>query len=301
MALPPYKYDFMNTCNGAMNPSTQHIAGTGLALFFKRHLFMRLMSVFKWDVPEEWPKNYFQSLLFGYGYFAVVKTDKFGVIPQYCTLSGYDVFYQPKTALIANPLLQGIQSPQIGKDCELVRLCPDYGSAWDLVDYYGDIMALIAESMGMNLTNSKLAYAFAAADKASAESFKKLYDQVQSGDPAVFYDKRLMNQDGSRAWDSFLGNLKQNYICGDLQLLMEQMNDDFDAWIGIPNANVRKNAHILQDELHANDTSTYATASMWLETLKNSCERVNAMFDIDISVDWRNPPADEYEGMGVEE
>lgn len=293
-ALPPYKYDFINTYSGAQNPSTQHISNTGLAAFFKRHLFMRLLSVFEWTTPETWPKNYYQSLLFGFGFFAVIRTDKFGVIPQYCTLSGYDVFYQPTHALIANPLIRTPLDPRIGKECELMRLCPDYGSAWDLVDYYGDMMALIAEAQGMNVTNSKLAYAFAASDKGAAESFKKLFDQVQSGNTAVFYDKKLLNADGSRAWDAFLGNVKQNYIGGELQQLLEQMGDDFDAWIGIPNANVRKKAHVLEDELHANDASTYTTADMWLETLQESCKRVNEMFGTDIWVDWRNKPEDGY-------
>ena len=64
-----------------------------------------------------------------------------------------------------------------------------------------------AEAQGMNVTNSKLAYAFAASDKGAAESFKKLFDQVQSGNTAVFYDKKLLNADGSRAWDAFLGNV----------------------------------------------------------------------------------------------
>ena len=295
-AIAPYKYDFINTYNGAQNPSTVHVSNTGLAAFFKRYLMQRLMSVFVWDVPEEWPRNYLNAAVFGFGCFAIVETDRFGVIPQICTLSGYDVFYQPSHALIAHPLVEVPEDPRIGRDCALVRLSPDYGGAWDLVDYYGDMMALTAETMGMNVTNSKLSYAFAASDKQGAESFKKLFDQVQSGNVAVFFDKKLFGPDGSRQWDSFLGDVGRNYIADKLQLLMEQMGDDFDAWVGIPNANVRKKAHVLEDELHANDQSTYTMADMWLETLREGLDQANAMFGMNLGIDWRVKPGEEMGG-----
>ena len=47
-------------------------------------------------------------------------TDKFGTIFQPCGLYGYDVFYRPTHAVIANPLLKGEPRPRIAKECELL-------------------------------------------------------------------------------------------------------------------------------------------------------------------------------------
>lgn len=296
----PYKYDDINLYNSRLSPSVYQVSGSGLANLFKRHLFNRLQSVFEFQgVPETWATNYYMFLLMGWGYFVVLDTEKYGVIPQNGTLSGYNVFYQPYSVIVANPLLPKVSELVIGKDCEIVRLAPDWRGAWDLVDYYGDCMALIAETLGMNITNSKLSYAFTADSKQAAESFKKLYDKVQAGEPAVVFDKKLFGVEGEKRFDSFLGNVRQNFIASDLQTLMEQMGDDFDAWVGIPNNNVRKNAHVLQDELHANDVSTYSAASLWLQTIRESLCKVNKMFGLSISCDFRFKP--EFEGGETDE
>ena len=135
----PYYYDYINKQNSTVKPSTVHIHNTGLSMFFKRYLLQRAISVFKWKLPETWSKDYFLYSLYCWGYVAIVNTDKFGVIPQACGLSGYDVFYQPTNAIIANPLLRGTLQPKIGKECTLIKLQPDYGNVMGLVDYYGDL------------------------------------------------------------------------------------------------------------------------------------------------------------------
>lgn len=152
------------------------------------------MSVFEWDLPETWNKDYFLYVLYCWGYVAVINTDKFGVIPQGCGLKGYDVFYAPTHAVIANPLLSGILEPRIGTQCELMKLQPDFSGILDLVGHYAEQMALASQSVSVNLLNSKLSYVFTAKTKALAESLKKMYDQIASGEPAVVIDSRLKTQ-----------------------------------------------------------------------------------------------------------
>jgi hypothetical protein len=100
------------------------------------------MSVFEWQIPPTWSKDYFLYVLYCWGFMAIINTDKFGVIPQACGLQGYDVFYRPTHAVIVNPLLTGMKTPRIDKQCVLMRLQPDYGGIMDMVTYYSDMMAL---------------------------------------------------------------------------------------------------------------------------------------------------------------
>lgn len=284
----PASYDYINAYNHQYAPSTIHVKETGLSWYFKRYLIQKIISVFKFEgIPETWAKDYFLYTLFVFGYCAVINTNKYGVIPQHCTLSGYNIFYRPNRAIIANPLFKKTIEAQIGKDCELIRMAPDWCGVWDIVEYYADLMALTSETVAVNLINSKFSYVFAAEDKASAESLKKLYDQIASGEPAAFADKKLFTDDGDPSWYLFVQNLKQNYIAGDLLEDLAKIDSRFNTEIGIPNVNIAKASGVGEAEVMANNIDTHSKAALWLETIKDSLEKVNEMFGLNITVSMR--------------
>lgn len=292
----PFFYDHINAQNSIIQPSTVHVSDTGLSRFFQRYLFQKAISVFKWSLPKEWSRDYFLYVLYCWGFVAVINTDKFGVIPQGCGLQGYDVFYRPTTAIITNPLLSGILQPRIGKQCTLFKLQPDYGGIYDLVSYYADMMALSAQTAGINLLNSRLSYVFTAGDKNVSESLKKLYDRIAQGDPAVVQDKALLKDDGSPAWTQFQQNVGQNYIVSEILSDLRKWETMFDTDVGIPNANTDKRERLLTDEVNANNQETSSKCALWLEELQQAAVETQNMFGIDISVDWRIKPET---GQGV--
>lgn len=301
----PFNYDYINASVSQYNPNTVHVTNTALARFFKRYLLQKAISVFKWNLPDNWVKNYFLYVLYVNGYISVIYTDKFGVIPQHCGLYGRGVMYQPTNAVIANPLLKGDMRPVIGESCEILRLTPDYGGIMDLVSFYGDMMSICASGAAMNTNNSKLAYAFAVGNKNAAESFKKMYDKIESGDPAAFYDKSLLNEQGEPAWTVFQQNLRQNYIAGDMLLDLAKWEDQFCTAVGIPNSDASYKERTTSFDVAGHNVETACRADMWLEELKKGCDRVNAMFgdlmDTRLSVDWRYSPDVDGDGDRQEE
>ena len=286
--MKTFDYDFINRYNAHIKPSTVHSQDNATAWYFRRYLIQKILSVFEFDgIPETWSKDYFLYTLFVWGFVAVVETDKFGVIPQHCSLFGYDVFYRPTNVTIANPLLRGILQPQIGVDCELIKMQPDYGSCWDIVSYYADLLALASESLAVNIVNSKLAYVFACDNKTVAESFKKMYDKLNEGNPAVFADSKLFDESGEPLWTTFQNNLKQNYVAGDMLNDMLKIDARFCTEIGIPNVNMAKNSGVTDNEVEANNIDTKSKVSLWLETMSEGLEKVNDMFDLNLSVKLR--------------
>lgn len=286
--MKTFDYDFINRYNAHIKPSTVHSQDNATAWYFRRYLIQKILSVFEFDgIPETWSKDYFLYTLFVWGFVAVVETDKFGVIPQHCSLFGYDVFYRPTNVTIANPLLRGILQPQIGVDCELIKMQPDYGSCWDIVSYYADLLALASESLAVNIVNSKLAYVFACDNKTVAESFKKMYDKLNEGNPAVFADSKLFDESGEPLWTTFQNNLKQNYVAGDMLNDMLKIDARFCTEIGIPNVNMAKNSGVTDNEVEANNIDTKSKVSLWLETMSEGIEKVNDMFDLNLSVKLR--------------
>lgn len=291
MSSVPFNFQFINLYESARQPGTVHCQNSALVHYYIRYLFQKLVSVFDFEgLPETWAKNYFQYVLFGEGHICVFDSGRYGVIPQQCGLGGFNIFYQPRFALIANPLLPEIKEPEIGVDCEILKLQPDYGSPLDIVTTYADLMALCLETAGVNLLNSKLSYVFAAGSKTQAESFKKMYDQIASGQPAAFVDKNLFNEDGSRNWDVFFQNLKQNYVAGDILNDMAKIEQRFCTAIGIPNANTEKRERLITDEVQMNNAETVSLVNLWLDTMREDLKRINEMFSLNISVNYR------YEG-----
>lgn len=287
----PVEYDYINVFNSSFSPSTVHVKNTALQRFFSKYLLQTAISVFKWNLPETWNRDYFLYVLYLWGFIGVVNTDKFGVICQAGAPYGYDVYYQPTHIVISNPLIKGSLMPRIGIDCEVFKLQPNWGNISDMVNFYADMMALCAESAGINLLNSHLANVFPAADKKQAESYKKLYDKVAGGEPATVIDKTLFRDDGTIAWDVFQQNLKENYITTDLLSDLIKIRNMFCTEIGIPaTQNSEKKERLITDEVNKNNIETMSRCELWLDSLKRSAEKVNGMFGTNVTVDWRNNP-----------
>lgn len=251
----------------------------------------RAISVFRWRMPKTWVPSYVLYTVFGIGFFAIVETDKFGVIPQDCTLRGRGVQYQPTGVLISNPLIDQTLEPTIGVNCTLIKLRPDYGGILDLIYQYAEAMAVTYQLFLINSINSRVSYVASAEDKRGAESLKKGFDRLYAGDPMVVIDKSLYGVNGEPAWTMLLQNVQQNYVASDVLQNLRRLECMFDNEIGVPaNLATDKKERTISAEVEANDVETYGRAAAWLESLKQGCAEAREMFGIDLSVDWRVDP-----------
>lgn len=282
----PVFYDYINVYNSRISPSTIHI-NSQIKWYFVRQLLQEVIGLYDFRLPEDWNHDYFKYVLFVNGFISVMKTDIYGTICQHCTLGGRTIYYAPKYALISNPAFDKSYRLEIGRQCGLIKLKPDYTGVMDIVDYYSDMLALAAESAGLNLQNTKLAYVFMCADKQQAESFKKVFDQISAGNPAGFMDKKLFNDDGSPNWMMFNQNLRNTYIAGDILEDMRKWKQQFCTEVGIPNANTDKKERLIRDEVNANTTETQTKAMLWLDTIRNGMEDSNRLFGLDLDVKLR--------------
>lgn len=286
--MMPYSYEMINLFNSSYSPSTLHTKNTQMFTFFKKYLLEKVMSVFEFELPEMWDRNYFLYSLFLNGYLAIVNTDKFGVICQHCGLRGYNIYYNPTHAIIVNPLLTGILEPKIGTQCSLIRLQPNYSGVSDIVNYYADNMAMTAETCEMNIMNSKLSFLFAVRGKSQAESMKKILDQVMRGELGVFYDEKLKMGNDNIPLDFFNNDLKKNFIAPELQDTLRRWEEMFCNEVGIPNIRSDKKERMIVDEVNSNNIECFTKAELWLETLKEGVEQTNKMFNLDLSVKLRH-------------
>ena len=299
----PAMYGEIDLYNSSFSPSTVHVKNTMLQRYFRKYLLQKAISVFKWKLPEEWDEDYFKYVLYGLGYIAVLNTRSFGVICQGGSLGGYNLYYRPSYIMITNPLLKETITADIDVDCAIIKLQPDYSSIMDIVGYYADQMALASEALGLNLVNVKTGVIFGAKDKTQAESYKKMYDKLNGGDPAVFIDKNLLDDQGKPNWMPFVQNLTQQYISDKILADIRKIESMFDTEIGIPNnSNSEKAERLIVDEVNANNVETATRCELWLESIRKGIKKANSMYGLTLSVDWRvNPnqvakPAEGREG-----
>jgi len=297
--MMPYSYEMINLFNSSYSPSTLHTKNTQMFMFFKKYLLEKVMSVFEFELPEMWDKNYFLYSLFLNGYLAVVNTDKFGVICQHCGLRGYNIYYNPTHAIIVNPLLTGILEPKINTQCSLIKLQPDYSGVSDIVNYYADNMAMTAESCEMNIMNSKLSFLFAVRGKSQAESMKKILDEVMRGELGVFYDEKLKIGDGNIPLDFFNNDLKKNFIAPELQDTLRRWEEMFCNEVGIPNTRSDKKERMIVDEVNSNNIECFTKVELWLETLKEGIEQTNRLFNLNLNVKLRHNKGGENNAGGT--
>lgn len=284
----PVLYDQINIYNAQRNPSTVHATNTALSVFFQRYLMLKLFSRYEFELPETWDEDYFRYVLFTIGFIGVMNTDKYGVICQHGTVSGYNIYYRPTRLLVSNPALRRSYDLTINENCSIIKLSPDWRGAYDLIQLYADQMAICMEAFGVNTINSKFAFVFAAENKAMAETMKKMFDQISSGNPASFVsDKQLFDEEGNPRWTLFTNNLKQNYVGNDLLTSLTTIEHKFDTLVGFNNANTDKKERLNSEEVNANNEEVKALSQLWLEEIQDSMDKANDMFGLNLKVKLR--------------
>lgn len=288
------------TGSGFFSPRGGAPYNVPLLLYFKKYLLQKCISVFRFKFPDNWSRDqirHFRNVLFTCGYIGVFEDKKYGLVALQCSFDEQNLFYSPKKIIVSNPLLAGVEKT-IGKDCILFTLqeTPSFGdlyfnpastSVMDIIDYFAEQMALASQGLNCNLINSQLSYVFTTDNKSGAEAFKKLFEMIASGEPAVVQDKNLLMPDGSPAWQAFQQNLGQNYIANDIMTTLSSLNDQFCTMVGIPNANTEKKERLITPEVEANSVEVSTLSDLWLENMKICCDEVNAMFGVDMSVEKR--------------
>lgn len=295
----PVPFRAINLAQASKSPAGVQTLDNLTAQFYARYLMKRAISAVKLEIPEIWDKDYVAYTLFGWGFGIVIEVPRFGVIFQGCSLYGRNVYYQPTRAMTENPLyLAPSNGWVIGKNCELVKLQPDFSPITDVVLTYAARLALAAEAWQMNTQNSKLAYVIGADGKTQAKTFEHLFDKIQSGVPAVATGANLWSKDGKPLWEAFSTNLRQNFIAPEISIDMRSIMAEFDSFVGIPsNPNSTKKERQIVDEVNANNIETDTILDLIVETLNDGFSRVNAKYGLNCKASKKYPVVDkEMEG-----
>lgn len=280
-------------------------------MYWFRSLLQKIDSslIFK-NLPDDWSQDFFLLCLWALGYVCVFKSERFGdketgTAFQPCTLSGFDFYYQPKRVLVSNPLF--VKQMEVHKDCEILKLTPDFRGVFDIIDFYATKLAEISKGIDVGLINAKMPLVMTASNAAQAETLKKVYDKVQAGESLIVwkdivdqFDEVIPRKDPFEVWNN---DYKQTYLVTNLLADMKTILDSFYCEIGLPVA-IEKKAHALDQEADFMAAQSQARIACWVQTLEESFKLINEKFGLNLEVEYAREddisglrePIEHYEG-----
>lgn len=278
--LSPALYTQISNYNGSFFPSSVHTWNNATTEYYTRLLTQRAMSVFKFKLPDTICRDYFLYNLYLAGYVSVFYDRKYGIIAQWCGFEGVDLYYNPVYAIINNQFVNYTKR-KIDTDCIIFKLQPDYFGCFDTIQKYSELLSQASQGISASYINSMVSKIFTTIEgNKDAEEIKKAYDKVYSGSPLV-----TAKLSAEPKW--FNEKPKDTFIVNEILQSMRKIMEDFDRDIGIPVATEKKE-RLTDDEVHKNDVETMSRSSLWLEHLKECCEKANKMFSTDsFDVEWR--------------
>lgn len=292
MRYTPLNYNQINAAAGTYNPSMVKSYNNRTFAYWERSLFQRACSVLEFDLPDDWQgsvRDFFFYCLYKYGFLAISRNDEYGTFFQPCTLKGINFYYQPTNALINNPAYEA--DLEIGRECELLKLTPDYMGIWDIITYYAEKLSVLDNAINMSLINNKFAFLLGARNKAAGEALKKMLDKINKGEPAVIYDMKLLNDPTDKdvpfqEWRR--DDLKASYLTTDQLKDFQTILNNFDTEIGIPTIPYEKKERMVTSEAESKVIDSVARCIIWYDTLQSSIDKIKDLYpDITLDVNLR--------------
>lgn len=286
----PLNYNQVTTLTGSYFPVSVKSYNNMTFAYWERSLFQRAASVFNFKLPDNWTggiKDFFYWCLFRFGFVMASYKDEVGYFFQPCTVSGFNMYYQPVKVIVANPQRIVSGEYRIGEQCELLKLTPDFIGVWDIIAYYAEKLSALDVAINTNIINSKHAFILAGRNKAAAEALKTITDRVNRGEPAVFID-RALNNDKVDKTEPFifqpLQDIRDNYVVGEQLKDFQTILNNFDAEIGIPTIPYQKKEKMVTDEANSRDKDSVSRITVWQRSLDSSIDAIKTLYpDLDIS------------------
>ena len=275
-------------------PNTYYKNRSREYMYWFRSLLQKIdSSIIFNDIPKGWSDDFLHICLWALGFVAVFKPDSIElgkkglVVFNPAVVSGFDFYYQPTIATVSNPNMNIPFSRRfvIGRDCELIKLTPDFRGIFDILEYYASKLAEISKGIDIGIINTKMPVILTASSDAQAETLKKVYDKVQAGESLVVWKDEVDDDEiipRKDPFESFFNDFTKTYVIHKLLEDMQTILDSFYCEIGLPVA-IEKKERLITSEADFASAQSQARISCWIETLRESLDKVNKMFNTSIN------------------
>lgn len=249
--------------------------------YYFSYLLRLVKGIFDFKAPEHWDTDFLLDTLLLNGVFGIFENNS-EPLALNCQPYGVNVYYKPTDFNIANPVI-GTFSKKIGVDGAIIYLEEEpsmnatFRTIRPLLTKYSHQLAACDKCIDQSLMNSGVAAIFSASSKKAAESFRKMYDEISEGQPAVFIDEELGLASGTSRNLQYTP-AKDNYICDLVQIQKRKIIEEFLTAIGVNNANTDKRERLNADEVNSNNDECYIATAVWRRNLEETTKLAKSLF-----------------------
>lgn len=238
------------------------------------------ISMFEWkNLPPSVDPRFLELCLFGDGMAVFFKDEVMGELALQCMIGGeLDVYRIPKTrrAYATNGYNQVLDET----NSVLIFNNELHTNSMLDVEMFAKRLYKLERTIDVNVEAQKTPIVVTCGE-GQRLTFKNLLMQYEGGQPFIFGDKNLdLNQ-------IKVLNTTSPYVADRIQELKTQIWNEALTCLGITNMNINKKERLVSDEASSAMGFTLAQRFTRLNPRKRACEQINAMFDLNIDVEYR--------------
>lgn len=250
---------------------------------YMRRLCELSMSMFEWkNLPKTADARYLEMSLFLNGNAVAFEDDVVGFLALDCLTNGsFDVYGEPVTRR-AFSRYTSYNSPILNK-VNSVIIWNNYMKTGSLQDvlWYANRMWELDSTIDVNAKAQKTPMLIQCDEKQKLV-LQNVYKEYDGNSPVIFGDKNLDIRG--------FGVLKTDapYVADKLYELKNQIWNEALTFLGISNISYQKKERLISDEVLRSQGGTIASRFSRLAMRQQAADKINEMFDLDISVEYRD-------------
>ena len=243
--------------------------------------YNKTMAMFKYhNLPDTIPCYELENLLQKNGFACVAQVE--GSLYAFDGgLGGEpDVYYRPTICTVANPALKLTRDFEIDKDCVIVKNDSNMVGLSHTIAKYNTLLAENEITMLIALINSRMNIIFSGADSATKASAEQYLNMIVQGKLGVISDNAFLE-----SLKVQIGSTTRNNVFEDLIRLNQYLKAGLNNAIGLNSNSAMKKERLITAEIDVNNTALYPMVDDMLECRRIAIEKINAMFETDITVE----------------
>ena len=266
---------------------------SSLYRFYFDFILRLLYRVILFDnVPETINETFMKLILYTQGKICFLRGDLIGEGEQLLALNCAranipDVYYIPTNVLVTNPRLKKSYNLKRGEECELVYLSE--ADQYNLTDINGGLYSLIERtatmladndiSINISQKNTRLVNIVSGDTQNTVDSIKAVIASMYEGDPTIVVKSSLIDK---LQGIPILQNQSNNNLVELIQT-QQYILSHFYEQIGITTHDQMKRERLVTAEINDNLDLALFNIDDILISLQEGLQRVNDMFNTDIS------------------
>lgn len=239
------------------------------------------LNVFEWKgLPPTIDERFLELCLYEYGYALYFNDEIMGNLALTCTIGGkLDVYRIP---IYRRAYAQNGYSKELSKEDSVLIFNNYLHTPTDMtIRLFARRLYEMERSIDVNVKAQKTPVLILCSEQQKL-TLQNVYMQFDGNEPTIFGDKTMDTEN--------MKVLKTDapFISMNMNNLKHQIWNEALTFLGIENSNADKKERLVSDEVGSNYGNIEAQRNVMLNARRQACEKINAMFNTNISVDFRS-------------